>query len=87
MIKKGIYTHYKGNKYQVIGIASHSETLEKMVDYNQLISKTELDVCEEYCNKNFTLLETTNGLKRRYEINAVADLILDNYNEVEYKEL
>ena len=41
---------------------------EKMVDYNQLISKTELDVCEEYCNKNFTLLETTNGLKRRYEI-------------------
>ena len=60
---------------------------EKMVEYNQLISKTELDVCEEYCNKNFTLLETTNGLKRRYEINAVADIILDNYNEVEYKEL
>lgn len=29
----GKYQHYKGNKYQVLGIAKHSETLEDMVVY------------------------------------------------------
>ena len=36
MIKKGIYTHYKGNKYELVAIANHSETLEKMVVYKAL---------------------------------------------------
>ena len=29
--KKGIYRHYKGNEYELIGIANHSETMEPMV--------------------------------------------------------
>jgi len=29
----GLYKHYKGNIYEVIGIAKHSETLEDMVAY------------------------------------------------------
>lgn len=33
MIKPGIYRHYKGNEYEVIGMAKHSETLEDMVVY------------------------------------------------------
>lgn len=35
-IKTGIYRHYKGNLYRVIGIATHSETLESMVVYEPL---------------------------------------------------
>ena len=29
----GLYRHYKGKLYEVIGVASHSETLEEMVVY------------------------------------------------------
>ncbi len=35
-VKKGIYQHYKGKKYEVLGIAKHSETLEDMVIYKAL---------------------------------------------------
>ena len=35
-IKLGIYKHYKGNEYRVLGVATHSETLEKMVVYQAL---------------------------------------------------
>jgi len=33
MIEKGVYKHYKGNEYEVIDVAIHSETLEEMVVY------------------------------------------------------
>ena len=48
MIKKGIYKHYKGNKYEVIGEANHSETLEKMVVYRALYGEGELWVRPSY---------------------------------------
>ena len=35
-IKPGRYRHFKGKEYEVIGIASHSETLEPMVVYRAL---------------------------------------------------
>ena len=33
---KGKYRHFKGGEYALIGIASHSETLEPMVVYKAL---------------------------------------------------
>ncbi|MGB9080035.1 MAG: DUF1653 domain-containing protein [Desulfuromonadaceae bacterium] len=35
-IRPGRYRHYKGNEYEVIGIARHSETEEEMVVYRTL---------------------------------------------------
>lgn len=35
-IKPGLYRHFKGNKYEVVGIAKHSETMEDMVVYRAL---------------------------------------------------
>ena len=35
-IPAGRYRHYKGNEYEVIGIARHSETEEPMVVYRAL---------------------------------------------------
>ena len=35
-IPLGVYRHYKGNQYEVIGFAKHSETLEDIVIYRAL---------------------------------------------------
>ena len=32
-LRKGRYRHFKGNEYDVIGIARHSETMEDLVVY------------------------------------------------------
>ena len=36
MIEIGKYQHYKGNFYEVIGVAKHSETEEALVVYKPL---------------------------------------------------
>lgn len=37
-MKLGRYQHYKGNFYEVIGVAHHSETLEELIVYRALYS-------------------------------------------------
>ena len=41
-IKLGKYRHYKGGEYEVIGVANHSETLERMVVYRALYGDGEI---------------------------------------------
>ncbi len=36
MIQLGRYRHYKGNDYEVVGVARHSETEEEVVVYRAL---------------------------------------------------
>ena len=35
-IEPGIYRHYKGNDYEVLTMATHTETLERVVVYKAL---------------------------------------------------
>lgn len=36
ILEPGTYRHYKGNDYEVIGVARHSETEEQLVVYRPL---------------------------------------------------
>lgn len=42
MLKPGRYRHYKGKDYEVIDIATHSETGEKLVIYRTLYGNYDL---------------------------------------------
>jgi len=42
MIHPGIYRHFRGRRYEVLGLALHSETLEDMVVYRALYGEGEL---------------------------------------------
>ena len=41
-LRPGIYKHYKGNLYQVVEVATHSETLEKLVVYRPMYGEQAL---------------------------------------------
>ncbi len=41
-LRYGIYQHYSGKNYKLIGIARHSETLEELVVYQQLYGNNDL---------------------------------------------
>lgn len=41
-VKPGMYLHYKGGQYRVIGVARHSETEEELVVYRCLYDNDSL---------------------------------------------
>lgn len=40
-LESGVYEHYKGKRYRVIGVARHSETMEDLVVYKALYDSSE----------------------------------------------
>lgn len=66
MIQTGTYRHYKGNTYQVIGIAKHSETEKHFVVYRALYGECGLWVrpLEMFCEK----VEVAGKLVPRFEL-------------------
>lgn len=62
-IKKGLYRHYKGNDYEVLGTAKHSESLDDLVVYKAL-----------YENKDFG----KNSLWARPYVMFHENVIIDN---------
>jgi hypothetical protein len=66
MIQAGVYRHYKGNTYQVIGIAKHSETEEDLVVYRALYGAFGLWVrpLKMFCEK----VETEGEIVPRFEL-------------------
>lgn len=73
-LKPGKYRHFKGGEYELLGIASHSETLEPMVVYRALYGDgalwvrpatmwSEIVEKEGYTGPRFILIENhTNNL-------------------------
>lgn len=41
-LPRGVYQHYKGNQYEVLGVGRHSETHEEMVIYRALYGSHDL---------------------------------------------
>ena len=41
-VKIGIYRHYKGREYKVLGLAKHSETLDEYVVYQAMYGNNEI---------------------------------------------
>lgn len=56
-MKKGIYEHYKGNRYELLSIAKHSETLEEMVVYKALYGDGDIWVRPAYMWNEEVLVE------------------------------
>ncbi|WP_328644643.1 DUF1653 domain-containing protein [Amycolatopsis sp. NBC_00348] len=64
MVQPGRYVHYKGHEYEVLGVASHSETEEQLVVYRALYGERGLWVRPEAM---FTeTVETSDGPVPRF---------------------
>jgi len=65
IIQKGRYRHYKGKEYEVLHVATHSETLEKLVVYQQLYG--EFGIWVRPLGMFTQQVETEQGSVQRFE--------------------
>ena len=57
MIKPGVYRHYKGKDYLVVGLAHHSETREPLVVYRCLYDDYSLLVRPELMFRETVIID------------------------------
>ncbi len=57
MIKPGVYRHYKGKDYLVVGLAHHSETREPLVVYHCLYDDYSLWVRPELMFRETVIID------------------------------
>ncbi|MBK8288542.1 MAG: DUF1653 domain-containing protein [Cellvibrionales bacterium] len=57
MIKPGVYRHYKGKDYLVVGLAHHSETREPLVVYRCLYDDYSLWVRPELMFRETVIID------------------------------
>ena len=67
----GIYKHFKGNRYQVVGVARHSETEEELVVYRPLYGDRRLWVRPKAMF--LETVETDKGTRARFEFVSADD--------------
>ncbi|TPV56474.1 DUF1653 domain-containing protein [Aestuariibacter sp. GS-14] len=79
MIKPGVYQHYKGNNYEVIGVARHSEDESQVVVYRPMYGEgalwvRPLDMFTEQVSVNGRSVERFRyiGQAAHYEENSIA---------------
>lgn len=87
-IKKGIYKHFKGNEYEVLGLAKDSETLEDLVIYRALYGEyglwvRPLKMFEEEIDKDGETIKRFTLIKEEYS-NKVAIPFNEKNNEINY---
>ncbi len=70
-IPKGIYKHFKGHVYKVIGVAKHSETLEEQVVYVSISDDN--DIWVRPANMFLDIIECDGEQFRRFEFLAVSE--------------
>lgn len=64
-IPNGIYKHFKGHVYKVIGIAKHSETLEEQVIYVSISDDS--DIWVRPANMFIDMVERDGNRFQRFE--------------------
>jgi hypothetical protein len=70
-MQPGIYRHYKGKEYKVIGTAKHSETLEELVVYEALYATEDASYGALWVRPKSMFLDEVlvNGvLKKRFQL-------------------
>ena len=76
-MKLGIYLHYKGNLYQVIDVAKHSETEEEHVVYRPLYGERGLWI-RPYTMFNETIERDGKQLERFRYLAETLEQVSDN---------
>lgn len=78
-IKPGIYEHFKGKRYEVLGTALHSETKEKLVLYKALYKSEDFPEGQLWVRPESMFLETVThegNQVQRFKLISLKDLII-----------